>query len=95
MLEPGRHADLALKPLHAHGRAERVVQHLERDAAPVAEVVGEVHRGRGGPAQQRLDRVPLGKSAREGVDRRVRYCRAASVGRGVVRCFASHACTSA
>jgi hypothetical protein len=93
-LKTGDHPDLPLEPLDSHSRAEDVVQHLERDPTAVPEIVGEVHRRGGAPAEQRLDRVPVGESPRQRLDG-VGYCGAASVGCGALRYFASQACTSA
>ncbi len=92
--EDGRPPGSPLEPLDSHCRAEGVVQHLERDPTAVPEIVGEVHRRGGAPAEQRLDRVPVGESPRQRLDG-VGYCGAASVGCGALRYFASQACTSA
>jgi hypothetical protein len=95
MLQPGGDADFALEPLDPDRRAQHVVQHLERYSPSVAEIVGEKDRGRSAAAEQRLDRVTLAERGGEEVDRGIGYCRAASAARGMLRYFASHACTSA
>jgi hypothetical protein len=54
-------ADLEEEPLRPEGRGEPRPEHLERDAAVMAEVVREVHRGRAAAAELALDRVPPGQ----------------------------------
>ena len=50
MVQPRLGPDLPLEPLHPERRAQRRVQHLERDPPPVPQVLGEIHRGAGRPA---------------------------------------------
>ena len=65
MLEAGLGADLPLESLHAQRGAQGGVQHLERHPAPVAEVLGQIHRRAAAPAQLLLDQVELGELRRE------------------------------
>jgi hypothetical protein len=67
MLQAGLGSDLPLKPLHAQRRPQRRMQHLERDPPPVAEVLGQVHRGARPPAELLLDQVVVGQLRREAV----------------------------
>ena len=67
VLEAGLGPDLALEALHAEGGAQGGVQNLERHAAPVAEVLGQVDGRAAAPAQLLLDQVVLGELRREEV----------------------------
>ncbi len=68
-MQPGLGPDLPVEAFRAQRLAERGVQHLERDAAPVAEVLGEVDR-RGRAATERfLEEVAVGQSVGQQVAR--------------------------
>jgi hypothetical protein len=62
MLQIRRGPDLRQESLGANYGGELGLEHLERDLAAVAEIVGEVHRGHSALAELALDAVP----AREG-----------------------------
>ena len=81
MLEPGLGADLPLEALDAERGAQLGVEHLERDAAAVAEVLGEVDgRGRAA-ADLPLDPVASGEGFVERGPLRVGHCAAWSASR--------------
>ena len=69
MLQPGLGPDLPLEALDPERRAERRVQHLERDPSAVPEVLGEIHRGAGAAAQLLLEQVAVGQLGREPIVR--------------------------
>ena len=59
VLEPARHADLALEPVLADGARELGVQHLEGDVAAGGEVVREVHRRHAALADLALEAIAV------------------------------------
>ncbi len=61
MMQPRLRADLALETLDAEGLAERRVQHLERDAAAVAQVLGEIDGRRRPAAHLFLHQIAIGQ----------------------------------
>ena len=61
MLQAGRDGDLAVEPVRPQCEAELGAQHLERDAAAVLQVLGEVDRGHAAPAELALDPVAVGQ----------------------------------
>ena len=65
MLQPGGDADLALEPLGAERGGELGMEHLERDRAVVAEVLGEVHRGHAAAPQLALEPVSVAEGGLE------------------------------
>lgn len=82
MLKVGDGADLLQKPLGAQHRGEFRAQHLERDLAVVAQVVGEVDGGHPAGADLALDPVPIRKRGGEfadDVDRSARMTGTANV----------------
>ncbi len=85
MGELGRDPDLLEEPL-AEGGGQLRVEHLERDRAIVAEVVGAIDRRHPAPAERALDAVAVGEGgleiggavgqrhAAEGVSRMLQGC---------------------
>ena len=61
MGEAGGGGDLAEEPIRADAGGEPRAEHLQGDPAVVAEVVGQVDRGRAAAAELPLDRVPAGQ----------------------------------
>ncbi len=59
MLQARRDADLAVKPFGAHRRGDLGPQDLDRDPAPVPQVLGEEHRPHAAGAQLVLDPVAV------------------------------------
>ena len=65
VLEPGLGADLAQEALDPERRAQLGVEHLERDASSVAEVLRQVHHRRRAPSDLPLDHVATGEGLGE------------------------------
>ena len=61
MLQRGDRLDLAEEPLGADHRGQLGPQHLDRDLAPVLEVLGEVDGGHAALAELALDPVAVGE----------------------------------
>src|SRR4029077_4204437 len=55
---------LSQEPLRADGGRDVGPQHLDRDLAAVAEVLGDVHRGHAAAAQLTVDRVAVAEGRR-------------------------------
>ena len=69
MLQAGLGPDLPLKALDPEGRAERRVEHLERDPSAMPEILRQEHCGAGAAAQLLLDQVVVGQLGREPIVR--------------------------
>ena len=67
MREAGGDLDLAQEPLRAKRVGEFWFQHLDRDVALVADVLGEVDRRHTAAAQLTLNAVPIGKGRGEAI----------------------------
>ncbi len=65
VLQVGGGLDLGEEPLGAEDRGQLGAEHLERDLAVVAEVVGEVDGGHAALAQLALEAVAVGEGRRE------------------------------
>jgi len=61
MLESRGHANLALEALGPEARSELRMQDFECDGSPVAQILGEKHRGHAAATELALDRV-VGKA---------------------------------
>ena len=65
MSEPRRHLDLTQEPLGADRGRDLWPEHLERDLAAVAEVLGQEHGCHSASAQLALDGVATGEAGVE------------------------------
>jgi hypothetical protein len=67
VLQPGREADLAQEPVGADGGRQLRTQHLERDGAVVAKIVGQPDLSHAPPAELTLDAVAIPQDRLEGM----------------------------
>lgn len=67
MLQIGRDLNLSLEAIDADDRAQIRAQHLERDAAMVAEIASEIDLGHATFADQPFDGIAIGECGGERV----------------------------
>ncbi len=70
VLEVGGGPDLGQKTLSTDDGGKLGPQHLDRDLAAVAQVVGQIHGGHAALPQLAVDPVAVGQTCREAVERR-------------------------